>query len=119
MERPSMPRPAPYWYTAGMLRSHTSGELTAKDTGKPVTLAGWVHRRRDHGGLIFIDLRDRYGLTQLVIGPDDKDAFKVADTARPEWVLRATGKVRKPVSYTHLRAHETDSYLVCRLLLEK
>jgi aspartyl-tRNA synthetase len=54
-----------------------------------------VHRRRDHGGLIFIDLRDRYGLTQLVIGPDDKEAFKTADAARPEWVLRATGMVRK------------------------
>ncbi|MEX2043323.1 MAG: aspartate--tRNA ligase, partial [Patescibacteria group bacterium] len=78
-----------------MLRSHTAGELTAKDEKKSVTLAGWVHRRRDHGGLIFIDLRDRYGLTQLVVHPDDKEAFKTADAARPEWVLRVTGAVRK------------------------
>ncbi|MDP9211670.1 MAG: aspartate--tRNA ligase [bacterium] len=78
-----------------MLRTHTLGELRSKHAGKTVTLAGWVHRRRDHGGLIFIDLRDRHGLTQLVINPEQAAAFKTADRARPEWVLQVTGAVRK------------------------
>ncbi len=77
-----------------MLRTATLGELTKKQIGDEVTLAGWVHRRRDHGGLIFIDLRDRYGLTQIVFHPDQADIFKVAETARPEWVLQVTGQVR-------------------------
>lgn len=78
-----------------MLRTHTLGELTAKDVGQPVTLAGWVHRRRDHGGLIFIDLRDRYGLTQVVFEPEQTEAFTQAEKVRPEWVLSVAGKVRK------------------------
>ncbi len=78
-----------------MLRTHTLGELRPKHAGKTVTLAGWVHRRRDHGGLIFIDLRDRYGLTQLVLHPEQEAAFKAADRVRPEWVLQVTGAVRK------------------------
>ena len=78
-----------------MLRTHTLGELRPKQAGKTVTVAGWVHRRRDHGGLIFLDLRDRYGLTQLVIHPDQKEAFAAAEQVRPEWVLQATGEVAK------------------------
>lgn len=78
-----------------MLRSHTLGELTKKQIGKDVELAGWVHRRRDHGGLVFIDLRDRYGITQVVFHPDQADAFKTAEKVRPEWVLRLSGKVRR------------------------
>ncbi|MBI3618956.1 aspartate--tRNA ligase [Candidatus Peregrinibacteria bacterium] len=77
-----------------MLRTHTCGELREEDIGKTAALCGWVHRRRDHGGLIFIDLRDRYGMTQVVINPDQPDVFARAETTRPEWVLKITGKVR-------------------------
>ena len=77
-----------------MLRTHTCGELTAKNSGKEVSLCGWVNTRRDHGGLIFIDLRDRYGLTQIVFHPEQKkQLFGLAETVRPEWVLKVTGKV--------------------------
>jgi len=73
-------------------RTHTCGQLRKSDVGQTVRLSGWVHRRRDHGGLIFIDLRDHYGITQCVIEPDGK-AFPTVDTARSEWVLTLTGKV--------------------------
>lgn len=89
-----------------MLRTHTCGELTATHAGKPATLCGWVNTRRDHGGLIFFDLRDRYGLTQIVLHPEGakrieghpdtaKEIFKLAETVRPEWVLQITGMVTK------------------------
>ncbi|MBU0458295.1 aspartate--tRNA ligase [Patescibacteria group bacterium] len=80
-----------------MLRTHTCGELTTKHDKKEVTLCGWVHRRRDHGGLIFIDLRDRYGFTQIVFDPENKEQFAQAEKVRPEWVLMITGTVRKRV----------------------
>lgn len=75
-------------------RTHTCGELTKKDDKKEVVLQGWVQTRRDHGGVIFIDLRDRYGLTQVVFNPDKKDIFKTADSLRREWVIEIQGKVR-------------------------
>lgn len=75
-----------------MLRSHTCGELNAKSAGKDVVLSGWVSTRRDHGGVIFIDLRDRYGLTQIVFNPDSKN-FKEADKLRREDVVQIKGKV--------------------------
>lgn len=78
-----------------MLRTHTCGELRADHAGKDVTLCGWVHRRRDHGGLIFIDLRDRYGFTQVVIAPEKKDIFQAAEKIRPEWVIKVIGTVSK------------------------
>jgi len=74
-------------------RSHTCGALRAADIGKEVRISGWVHRVRDHGGLLFIDLRDHYGLTQVVADPDSP-AFKVAETVRSEWVIRVDGKIR-------------------------
>lgn len=80
-----------------MLRTHTCGELRASHIGEYVELCGWVHRRRDHGGLIFIDLRDRYGLTQIVIHPDNGSAFTAAEDIRPEWVLKVGGKVQKRI----------------------
>ncbi len=79
--------------TGHRYRSHTCGALRADDIGKNVRLSGWVHRVRDHGGLLFIDLRDHYGLTQVVADPDSP-AFKVAETVRSEWVIRVDGKVR-------------------------
>jgi aspartyl-tRNA synthetase len=75
-------------------RSHTCGALRAADIGGNVRLSGWVHRVRDHGGLLFIDLRDHYGLTQVVADPDSP-AFKAAEAVRSEWVIRVDGKVRK------------------------
>jgi aspartyl-tRNA synthetase len=73
-------------------RTHTCGQLRKTDVGATVRLSGWVNRRRDHGGLIFIDLRDHYGITQCVIEPD-ASAFAAVDVARSEWVLTLTGKV--------------------------
>ena len=74
-------------------RSHTCGALRPSDIGKTVRLSGWVHRVRDHGGLLFIDLRDHYGITQVVADPDSP-AFKVAETLRSEWVIRVDGTLR-------------------------
>jgi len=77
-----------------MLRTNTCGELTKKDIKKQVELAGWVHRRRDHGGIIFIDLRDRYGLTQIKFDPKiNKKTHQEADKLRNEWVIKASGRV--------------------------
>src|SRR3954470_4576470 len=74
-------------------RSHTCGALRDSNIGETVRLSGWVHRVRDHGGVLFIDLRDHYGLTQVVADPDSP-AFKVAETLRAEWVIRVDGKAR-------------------------
>ncbi len=74
-------------------RTHTCGALRDSDIGTETRLSGWVHRVRDHGGVLFIDLRDHYGLTQVVADPDSP-AFKVAETLRSEWVVRIDGKVR-------------------------
>jgi aspartyl-tRNA synthetase len=76
-------------------RSHTCGELRASHVGERVTLSGWVHRRRDHGHLTFFDLRDRYGITQVVTNADEApDAHGAAEAARNEWVVQASGVVR-------------------------
>src|SRR6195952_2848777 len=74
-------------------RTHTCAALTPADVGTNVRLSGWVHRVRDHGGLLFIDLRDHYGVTQIVCDPDSP-AFKVAETLRAEWVVRIDGSVK-------------------------
>jgi len=77
-----------------MLRTNTCGELTTKEEGKEVTLAGWVQSRRDHGGIIFIDLRDRYGITQITFDPEKSPkATRLANKARSEWVLQVKGTV--------------------------
>ncbi len=77
-----------------MMRTHYCGHLNREHIGQTVTLCGWAHRRRDHGGVIFIDLRDREGLAQIVIDPDTKDAFAIAETVRSEFVLKVVCKVR-------------------------
>ena len=74
-------------------RSHSCGELTLNDVDSQVTLAGWVNRRRDHGGLIFLDLRDRYGLTQVVCDPErSPEAHRVASELRSEYVAQVRGQ---------------------------
>lgn len=78
------------------MHTRTCGELRREKVGEEVTLTGWVSRRRDHGGLIFCDLRDREGITQLTFDPEhsDGDAFKIAETMRPEWPIKIHGVVR-------------------------
>lgn len=78
------------------MRTHTCGELRVENVGQKVTLCGWVARWRDHGGLIFIDMRDRYGMIQVVFNPDIKPvAHKIAQTLRDEYVIQVTGKVER------------------------
>ncbi len=78
-----------------MYKTHTCGELRLSHTGQPVTLAGWVHRRRDHGGVTFIDLRDRFGLIQVVFNPEiSPEAHQAVVEVRSEWVIQVSGVVR-------------------------
>ncbi len=77
------------------MRSHYCGELTSDLIDQEVELCGWVHRRRDHGGVIFIDLRDLQGIAQIVFDPDRAEPFQIADSVRHEYVIRITGKVRQ------------------------
>jgi aspartyl-tRNA synthetase len=77
------------------MRTHYCGKVTAADLDQIVTISGWVHRRRDHGGVIFIDLRDREGLVQVVCDPDRAETFKIAESVRSEFVLKMSGKVRR------------------------
>jgi aspartyl-tRNA synthetase len=77
------------------MRTHYCGELSAALVDRTVTLCGWAHRRRDHGGVIFVDLRDREGLAQVVFDPDRPEAFAIAERVRGEFVLRVTGRVRR------------------------
>ncbi len=80
-------------------RSHTCGELRETHEGETARLSGWVHRVRDHGGLLFIDLRDHYGMTQCVVDPDSP-AFKLAESVRAEWCIRIDGEVKKRTDET-------------------
>ncbi|MGD8634433.1 MAG: OB-fold nucleic acid binding domain-containing protein, partial [Anaerolineales bacterium] len=78
-----------------MLKSHACGEIRAEHEGQKVTLAGWVNRRRDHGGVTFLDLRDRSGLVQVVANPEvSKEAHLAATDVRNEWVVRVEGTVQ-------------------------
>ena len=98
-------------------RTHTCAALRASDAGQTVRLSGWVHRKRDHGGLLFIDLRDRYGLTQCVF-PSGSIVFEAAEAARPESVITVTGKVvlreagtvndKLPTGEVEIQVHEIE-----------
>ncbi len=77
------------------MRTHYCGQLNVTNLGQTITLCGWAHRRRDHGGVIFIDLRDREGLAQVVCDPDRADMFKIAESVRNEFVLKVTGRIRR------------------------
>ncbi|MBV8032311.1 MAG: aspartate--tRNA ligase [Betaproteobacteria bacterium] len=77
------------------MRTHYCGGISAANVGEEVSLCGWAHRRRDHGGVIFIDLRDREGLAQVVFNPERKEAFALGERVRNEFVLRVTGTVRR------------------------
>jgi aspartyl-tRNA synthetase len=93
------------------MRTHYCGELNADLIDQTVTLCGWAHRRRDHGGIIFIDLRDREGLAQVVFDPDRAEAFATADRSRNEYVLKVSGKVRRRPQGTvnpNLRSGEVE-----------
>lgn len=76
------------------MRSHYCGEINSSDIGKDIEISGWVHKRRDHGGVIFLDIRDLHGIAQAVFNPDNKDIFKLADSCRSEFVVSIKGSVR-------------------------
>ena len=99
-----------------MLRTHTCGELRLSHLGTEVALCGWVDRVRDHKGVIFIDLRDRWGKTQVVIGPESPAAtLSAARAVRPEWVIRARGTVgARPAGTTNAKLATGETEVVCR-----
>ena len=78
-----------------MAKRAKGGIILTMEVGKEIEISGWVNSRRDHGGLIFIDLRDFKGILQLVVTPENKEAFSLAETVRDEFVLRARGVIRK------------------------
>ena len=75
------------------MRSHHCGNLNIKNLNEEVTICGWIHRRRDHGGVIFLDVRDATGIVQVVVNPENKEAFKIAEDIRSEYVIKAFGQV--------------------------
>src|SRR5438105_4916163 len=83
-----------------MQRSQYCGQVNETFEGKEVIVCGWVHHRRDHGGVIFVDLRDREGLLQIVFAPENKEIFKLAESLRNEYVVAVRGLVRKRPSGT-------------------
>jgi aspartyl-tRNA synthetase len=97
------------------MRTHKCGELNTKHLDQTVTICGWVHRRRDHGGVIFIDLRDRAGLVQVVVDPDYVEAFKTAEQVRSEYVLKITGVVRpRPAGTTNANMHSGEIEILAK-----
>ena len=107
-----------------MLKDADCGDLREKDVGRKVSLAGWVHRRRDHGGVLFVDLRDRSGLVQVVFKPElSPESHRVASEVRPEWVLRVSGEVARrpedavnpniPTGDVEVIVHETEVLNSC------
>ena len=96
------------------MRTHYCGQLNAALDGQIVTLCGWAHRRRDHGGVIFIDLRDREGLAQIVCDPDRAESFAIAESVRNEFCLKITGKVRpRPTGTTNTNLASGEIEILC------
>ena len=96
------------------MRTHYCGQLNAALDGQIVTLCGWAHRRRDHGGVIFIDLRDREGLAQIVCDPDRAESFAIAESVRNEFCLKITGKVRpRPAGTTNTNLASGEIEILC------
>jgi aspartyl-tRNA synthetase len=96
------------------MRTHYCGLLNTDQLDQTVSLCGWAHRRRDHGGVIFIDMRDREGLAQIVCDPDRPDMFKIAESVRGEFVLRVTGKVRhRPEGTTNSNITSGEIEILC------
>src|SRR5437868_3854684 len=100
------------------MRTHYCGELNASLIGREVALCGWADTRRDHGGIIFIDLRDRAGLVQVVCDPDRRETFAVAEGVRSEYVLRVTGSVRRRPAGTENTALKTGEVEVVAQTIE-
>ena len=99
------------------MRTHYCGQLNASHIDQTVSLCGWAHRRRDHGGVIFIDLRDREGLAQIVCDPDRAEMFALAEGVRNEFVLRVTGKVRaRPAGTTNANLASGEIEILCQEL---
>src|SRR5450759_1663581 len=96
------------------MRTHYCGLLNTDQLDQTVSLCGWAHRRRDHGGVIFIDLRDREGLAQIVCDPDRAEMFKIAESVRNEFVLRISGQVRhRPAGTTNSKITSGQSEILC------
>ncbi len=96
------------------MRTHYCGHLNISNLGQTVTLCGWAHRRRDHGGVIFIDLRDREGLVQVVCAPDREDSFRTAESVRNEFVLRISGRVgRRPEGSSNSNISSGEIEVLC------
>ncbi len=97
------------------MRTHKCGELNIQQLGETVDICGWVHRRRDHGGVIFIDLRDRAGIVQIVVDPDAVETFAIAEQVRSEYVLKVTGLVRnRPAGTINANMHSGEIELLAR-----
>lgn len=97
------------------MRTHYCGTLNTDQLDQTVTICGWAHRRRDHGGVIFIDLRDREGLAQVVCNPDQVEMFKIAESVRNEFVLRVTGLVRhRPEGASNSNLVSGEIEIVCQ-----
>ncbi|HEY9279860.1 MAG TPA: OB-fold nucleic acid binding domain-containing protein, partial [Eoetvoesiella sp.] len=97
------------------MRTCYTGEVSRDQLDQTVTLFGWVHRRRDHGGVIFIDLRDRAGLAQIVVDPDNIQAFETAERIRNEFCVRVTGLVRlRPEGTTNSELASGEIEVLCR-----
>ncbi|MFI3195530.1 MAG: aspartate--tRNA ligase [Methylococcaceae bacterium] len=97
------------------MRTHKCGELNIQQLDETVDICGWVHRRRDHGGVIFIDLRDRAGIVQIVVDPDAVETFAIAEQVRSEYVLKVTGLVRnRPAGTINANMHSGEIELLAR-----